>query len=187
VLATLARLHLGTRDWPIGKDVTQSWTWTPEMTASAISLVPPSVDPVFAECLSRFEREAQTLFEARCWISGDPNPRNWGERSDGSAVLFDWELFGPGSSALDLAIIVPGLGDIETFQQVVDRYAVALIALADHGLTLPNARELAVAKAATVARLVHEQRSGRAQVPDELMEWIAASFPRWVSDVGRPG
>jgi aminoglycoside phosphotransferase (APT) family kinase protein len=59
-------------------------------------------------------QNAQALWQRidhnRCCISGDPNPTNWRVRDDGTLVLVDWERFGYGTPAIDLAILMPGLG-----------------------------------------------------------------------------
>jgi aminoglycoside phosphotransferase (APT) family kinase protein len=179
---TLAQLHVETQDWPEADDTSPSWMWTPEMTSSAVSFFGSARKQDLADALTRLERESQPLFEPHCWICGDPNPRNWGMRADGSAVLFDWELFGPGSPAMDLAIVVPGLGDLSAFQRVVDGYAAARSVLDGEALEeLPTARELALGKAATVVRLLHEHRSGTAKIPDSLLTRVAESFPLLVA------
>jgi hypothetical protein len=72
--------------------------------------------------------EAQHAFAALpprdCCISGDPNPTNWRVRDDGTLVLLDWEKFGYGTPAFDLAITIPGLGtdDGSTESRVAAKY-----------------------------------------------------------------
>ncbi len=83
------------------------------MTQAAFDWLPG----IESEALEQPQREHAAISEPWCWISGDPNPRNWGLRADGTPVLFDWELFGPGTPATDLAIIVPGLGTLTDYKQ----------------------------------------------------------------------
>lgn len=56
---------------------------------------------------------SKDIFAKLCCISGDPNPTNWGIRNNNQLVLFDWERIGYGSPAIDLAIIIPGLGTVD--------------------------------------------------------------------------
>lgn len=58
-----------------------------------------------------------------CCISGDTNPTNWHLR-DGQIVLVDWERFGYGTPALDLGVMIPGIGneDTSTEQAVAAKY-----------------------------------------------------------------
>lgn len=60
--------------------------------------------------LIKAQEDSQQLFKPYCWINADTNPTNWGVRKDGSVVLFDWERISCGSPAVDLSIIMPGLG-----------------------------------------------------------------------------
>ncbi|WP_390909508.1 phosphotransferase family protein [Pantoea ananatis] len=50
------------------------------------------------------------------------NAGNWGKRENGELVLFDWERFGPGSPATDLAPLVKGMGREEDYRAIARRY-----------------------------------------------------------------
>jgi hypothetical protein len=116
VIAALRELHELRLDLPM-----MTWfvpAWTEEMSQAFLRWA-PECD---AAILERVRERAQTLFEPRVWISGDPNPTNWGVRPNGSLALFDWERFGRGTAALDLAITIPGLGTREDFQRVAKEY-----------------------------------------------------------------
>jgi aminoglycoside phosphotransferase (APT) family kinase protein len=84
--------------------------WTDELTNGASAWFARSTEAqVVLERLNR----AQALWERinlTCCMSGDPNPTNWRVRDDGTLVLVDWERFGYGMPAIDLAILMPGLG-----------------------------------------------------------------------------
>jgi len=116
VMTALRRVHQA------GLEVPHSgWfvpAWTEDMSAAFLRWA-PECD---AEALARVRRRAQTLFEPRVWISGDPNPTNWGMRAKGTLALFDWERFGRGTPTLDLAITIPGLGTPDDFRRVADAY-----------------------------------------------------------------
>jgi aminoglycoside phosphotransferase (APT) family kinase protein len=83
--------------------------WTAEMTAAAVACVPSEERSDVRSRLLAIQERTAALFEPHCLISGDPNPTNWGLRADGTVVLFDWERFGLGAPALDVAISMPGL------------------------------------------------------------------------------
>jgi aminoglycoside phosphotransferase (APT) family kinase protein len=142
-----------------------------------------SVGPVPA-CGCRLRQASQPIFAPWCWISGDPNPLNWGLRADGSLVLFDWELFGPGTPAIDLAIIIPGLGNAVQYAAVADYY-VDLWACQPDPLPWTNAqlaRNVALAKIASVVRLLAAHADGSARVGDELVSWLVNKTPAWIGE-----
>jgi thiamine kinase-like enzyme len=93
-------------------------TWTQAMNAHALQFLPKHLE----EKLEEFRALAQPLLELRNLISGDPNPMNWGVLENGDPVLFDWDRFGLGTPALDLAITVPGLGSSEDYANVAATY-----------------------------------------------------------------
>jgi thiamine kinase-like enzyme len=84
--------------------------WTEDMTNTVLGCFARSMK---AQVLLERLRKAQTLWQHMnflCCITGDPNPTNWCVRDDGKLVLVDWERFGYGTPAVDLAILMPGLG-----------------------------------------------------------------------------
>jgi aminoglycoside phosphotransferase (APT) family kinase protein len=157
------------------------------MTQSALGCLPERATDL-EPLLAGLQREAQVLDQPWCWISGDPNPRNWGLRNGTEPVLFDWELFGPGVPATDLAIIVPGLGDRATFARVAAAYHASW----DGQDPLPwdtteLARQIAVAKVATVVQLLDSHITGCAEVSPELLRWLAGSVPGWIEQMAHEG
>jgi aminoglycoside phosphotransferase (APT) family kinase protein len=126
--------------------------------------------------LERLQRESEADSDPWCWISGDPNPRNWGLRDDGTPVLFDWELFGPGTPATDLAIIVPGLGSLTDYANVAAAYLAASEAAPGWDIEQLS-RQIAVSKVATVVQLLHGHVAGAAQVDSDLLDWLRAAAP----------
>lgn len=99
--------------------------WNDHMTELALDWFARSTE---AEEIRAQLIEAQHAFGALpttdCCISGDPNPSNWCLRDDGTLVLLNWEKFGYGTPAFDLAITIPGLGtdDRSTESHVVEKY-----------------------------------------------------------------
>jgi Ser/Thr protein kinase RdoA (MazF antagonist) len=184
IIAILARLHAATRATPLDLPEIEPHDWRPAATRAALSYLPPEHAAALAPILDRLQQEHAALDEDWCWISGDPNPRNWGLRDDGTPVLFDWELFAPGVPATDLAIIVPGLGTPSAYAGVATAYLAAWDApepLPWDAATL--ARQIAVAKVATVVQLLDSHANGSANVSEELVMWLASAIPDWLGAV----
>lgn len=97
--------------------------WTDEMTARACQLLETS--PQQQRQLCEMQTLTQPLFATQRWISGDPNPKNWGVGANGRLYLFDWERFGLGDPALDLAITIPGFRSRPDFEHVAQTYLAA--------------------------------------------------------------
>lgn len=187
VTSVLARLHQATHDWNPGLPEHAGGRWTESATAETIGCFPPAVAADFAPLLRDLHQEAGRLQQRWCWISGDPSPPNWGLRADGSVVLFDWELFRPGVPASDLAPSVPGLGSVQGFRQAARGYLEACRAL---NVAVPwsedeLARDVAVAKVATVVLLLRESTNGEARVPAELVATLVERVPGWLRSLTR--
>lgn len=84
--------------------------WDHRLTESVLALYSDKTGNQLQLLLIKTQEDSQQLFKPYCWISADTNPTNWGVRKDGSVVLFDWERISCGSPAIDLSIIMPGLG-----------------------------------------------------------------------------
>ena len=179
VVAILARLHATTRAQPPRLPATAPHRWLPESTTAALGCLKPDDAAALAPMLERLQRESEADSDPWCWISGDPNPPNWGLRDDGTPVLFDWELFGPATPATDLAIIVPGLGSLTDYKNVAAAYLPASGAAPGWDVDRLS-RQIAVAKVATVVQLLHGHVAGAAQVDSDLLEWLRAAAPAWI-------
>jgi hypothetical protein len=182
IVAILARLHATTRAQPPDLPVLERHFWSPEATSAALSFLRPNDATALAPMLERLQRESEADSDPWCWISGDPNPRNWGLRDDGTPVLFDWELFGPGMPATDLAIIVPGLGTPTDYANVAAAYLDASEAAPGWDIERFS-RQIAVAKVATVVQLLYGHVTGTAQVSRSLLTWLHADAPDWIRTI----
>ncbi len=60
-----------------------------------------------------------------CLVWGDANPHNWAMADDSSPVLLDWQRWGIGSRAFDLATFTPGLADRAAARWVAEEYRAA--------------------------------------------------------------
>jgi hypothetical protein len=181
VLSVLARLHRATRDWGADVHPSPTVTWTDTATEAAAGCFPGAVAVEQAAVLRQLQEEARHLRTGWCWIAGDASPPNWGVRHDGSVALFDWELFRPGMPAVDLATTVPGLGEPPAYRHTADAYLAAARAAA---LTVPwsadqLARDIALAKVATVVLLLQAHATGAARVPADVIDRLTATVPEW--------
>ncbi len=183
IITILARLHAVTRAQPPNVPDAPVFRWTDEMTASACSC-PQTLDAATKARLSRLQFAAQSRLTPWCWISSDPNPRNWGVRADVTPVLFDWEQFGPGHPATDLAIIVLGLGDLDQYRRTASAYLAASVADVPSRWDADSLGSLiGIAKAATVVQLLHGHVNGTANVSDDLLNWLVDAVPAWVRTI----
>lgn len=154
--------------------------WTDAMTAQVLDLFADSTAHL-QDQLVRFQTLSQPLFRVKRWISGDPNPANWGLRADGSIVLFDWERLGLGAPALDLAISVPGLGQPADFQAVAAGYlAHDSPAQPDRAAVEELAREIAIAKTWNVVEFLSMAASGDPALQSRIPA-LAQALPAWLA------
>lgn len=183
VLTTLCKLHAATLDEPIAMPDLFEPRWTEEMTKAALSLFPSATAAGLAPVLTSLEYEAQPLFEPRCSISGDPNPMNWGVRSDGAAVLFDWERFGRGTPAIDLGIITPGLGDsaaatnlardyISEWQRTTNSQPWSIQELS---------RDISLAKAWVAVEFLANHATSGTSATAGTADWLVGAVPSWIN------
>lgn len=177
LLGVLYRLHQSTLPESIAPFRP---AWTDDMTAQVVDLLPASTAHLGTEVV-RFQTLSQPLFAVDRWISGDPNPANWGLRVDGSIVLFDWERLGLGAPALDLAISVPGLGQAADFQLVTARYLEHNPALATTDTAIEElAGEIAIAKTWNVVEFLSMAVAGDDTIQARIPALIQA-LPAWLT------
>ncbi|MBZ2174678.1 aminoglycoside phosphotransferase family protein [Schnuerera sp. xch1] len=92
--------------------------WDHRLTESVLAFYSDKTGNQLQPLLIKAQEDSQQLFKPYCWINADTNPTNWGVRKDGSVVLFDWERISCGSPAIDLSIIMPGLGTPDNFLEL---------------------------------------------------------------------
>jgi hypothetical protein len=184
VLTALRRLHVATWDQPPPYRGMFRPRWTEAASDAAMARFPPSVAAEIGPLLRALRRGSAHLFRPRCAISGDPNPANWGLRAGGGVVLYDWERYGRGTPALDLAITVPGLGDAGAFRLVATRYADIASASIDPGPdpgpveTLE--RDIGLAKVWTVVEFLATLGPTTDDRAATVADWLASSVPDWI-------
>lgn len=185
VVAVLARLHeLPLVALPNLPDPFRP-AWADDLTAAALRGLPATVAAALAPRLCALQHASQPLFAPRCFITGDPNPTNWGVRDDGTVVLFDWERFGRGTPALDLALALPGLGNGAAFEQMAARYLAKRRRLTS---SWPPAvasltREIALAKAWSVVEFLGGPAASTGQRGEAIAGSLMAKIPAWIEQI----
>ena len=144
--------------------------WTDAMTTTAKHAL--GLD------LSQLAHDTRGLLIGDTPVSGDPNPRNWGVRADGSVALFDWERAGLASPAVDVAITLPGLPTRHEADDAAAAYSSARQRLGAP-LEVPlHAHSLLLLKLWTAVELLDEHR------PDDALrdtqQWLIGALPAWI-------
>lgn len=183
VLEVLGRLHRA--KLPPGLDQTQLYKleWTDTITDNALVL-PGTASEQVEPILQRWQPDFQHLFTPRVPISADPNPGNWGIRSDGSPVLFDWERFSLGTPAVDVAILIPGLPDKATFRQYAESYRkINGSEIAETGTLEEFARDVKIAKVWTVLEFLYIYTTRQSGIAREKIEYLCGRLPGWLESL----
>jgi hypothetical protein len=175
-LPIMAALHR-VRNVPCGETYRPVWTEHMDKAAQRALGLPDS----WTERISIIRKMSSFIFEPVSPCSGDPNPTNWGVRSDGAVVLYDWERFCFAHPAVDLSILVPGLGDITSYERIAQRYLLACDASFRVASSDELTRSIALTKIWTVVELLWNWSEGRAPglgnaqfLRDSAVSWIDA-------------
>ncbi len=151
--------------------------WSQADTNEALSVL--CLPEVVNEKIRHIQQLGHELFEESCLISGDSNEGNWGTRDNGELVLFDWERFGYGSPAIDLAPLVPRMGSQAEYETIIERYQRHSSLLSGDRLL----RHLVMAKCwliIEVTNLLTRREKPQAQ---QYLEWYRQQVPRWLESV----
>lgn len=151
------------------------WPLADTDEALSVLCLPEAVN----EKIRHIQQVGHELFEKSCLISGDSNEGNWGTRNNGELVLFDWERFGYGSPAIDLAPLVPRMGSLAEYETIIERYLRHSSLLSGDRLL----RHLVMAKCwliIEVTNLLTRREKPQAQ---QYLEWYRQQVPRWLASV----
>ncbi|GHA32685.1 phosphotransferase family protein [Photobacterium aphoticum] len=167
----LAQLHCSPYIPPF--DV-KTHEWTDSATELALSELnlPQSAQQAVRSIQSR----SSCLFKYAGLISGDTNEGNWGKRSNGELVLFDWERFGYGSPAIDLAPLVSGLGTIADYKSIVENYI-------QYHSTIPKdtlVTHLIIAKCWIMIEVVNILVNRKKPETELYLNWYRQHAPSWL-------
>lgn len=97
-------------------------------------------------------------------------------------MLYDWERFGRGTPALDLAISIPGLGDNASYARLAQSYAEEWREAIG---TRPSpfrelSRDIGIAKVWSVVEFLSLHASDAANIPDQMIDRLVGIVPQWV-------
>lgn len=171
VLSMLARLH--------GYPPDPSWIYHPHgwsVAALEASLALLALPDSAARQMRCFHQYSGALFRHPGLISGDSNAGNWGRRDTGEWVLFDWERFGTGSPAIDLAPLIKGMGTLQSFTELADRYRL----IAGYPDARDLAKEIAIAKAWIVTEVVLLLHARQKSDYQRYLSWYREHLPGWL-------
>ncbi|WP_421218510.1 phosphotransferase family protein [Aeromonas jandaei] len=172
--AQLANLHNANYQ-PDFAVKTHGWSLVDTNEALSVLCLPEAVN----EKIRHIQQLGHELFEESCLISGDSNEGNWGTRDNGELVLFDWERFGYGSPAIDLAPLVPRMGSLAEYETIIERYLRHSSLLSGDRLL----RHLVMAKCwliIEVTNLLTRREKPQAQ---QYLKWYRQQVPNWLESV----
>lgn len=151
--------------------------WTNVATTEALSILdlPESAQ----SSIKLMQSLSSCIFECSGLISGDTNDGNWGTRANGELVLFDWERFGHGSPAIDLAPLVSGLGAVSEYELIIWQYS-------QYNSSLPEAelmKDLIIAKCWIIIEVVNILVSRNNPETTKYINWYRSNVPQWLASV----
>lgn len=170
----LASLH-NSRYQPDFALKAHSWSLADTDAALSVLCLPESA----SETIHHIQQLGHELFAEPCLISGDSNEGNWGTRDNGELVLFDWERFGYGSPAIDLAPLVPQVGSLAEYEAIIEHYLRHSSLLSGDRLL----RHLIMAKCwliIEVTNLLTRREKPQAQ---RYLDWYRQRVPHWLDSV----
>jgi hypothetical protein len=153
--------------------------WTSSLTQAAVQRLDRDDRDRTAGVVDRLRHEADRWLTGDVLVSGDPSPPNWGQRDDGTLVLFDWERAGVATPAVDVAITVPGMPTRDQLEIVAAEYLQVQHRAHVHWSHEDFTRGLAVVKTWSYLELLAEQRDDAALV--EVQHRLARALPAWVA------
>lgn len=175
-IVMLGRLHCfpANSEW---RYHTHSWS----QLALEKSLILLALPDKSAQQFRLFQKCSDVLFGHQSLISGDSNAGNWGRRVNGDLVLFDWERFGKGSPAIDLAPLIKGMGTKQTFIDIAERYS----QLTSQYHLNDLAREIAIAKTWIVTEVIVLLDERQKTALPLYLNWYREHLPDWLDDVAK--
>lgn len=119
------------------------------------------------------------LFGPSGLISGDSNDGNWGVRDSGELVLFDWERFGFGSPAIDLAPLVKGMGSLDDYLHIIEKYLFYNSSLSDRSLL----KQLIIAKMWIAIEVTNLLKIRQKAGAERYFNWYRMHLPMWLNTI----
>jgi len=131
--------------------------------------------------LHKIKTASDLLFCPDGLLSGDSNAGNWARRADGDIVLFDWERFGWGSPAIDLAPLIKGMGTPTDYYALAEHYCRINKRYAVKELS----RVIAIAKAWIVTEVMMLLCTRKKPALPLYTEWYRKHLPCWLSQISQ--
>lgn len=170
----LANIH---RASPLISECLKHHEWSEQQTENALDLI--KLPQIAVEAVKRIQSQSSVLFNTDGIISGDTNDGNWGKRANGELVLFDWERFGKGSPAIDLAPLVYRMGSLADFEVIVDNYLKYNSDISRSDLL----RHLIIAKCWIVVEVVNLMHARQKEQLQMYLKWFREVLPNWLDTV----
>lgn len=171
-LAVLARLHTS----GVYHEQLSAEVWPEAMNHSAAL---PFAKPELAfTLLEQARRLSGPVLAGHHIVSGDPNGGNWGLRTNGQLVLFDWERVGLGSAALDLAGVAYGEPNDDEFAAIASLYLSFRPSLRQ--LLPALVTEIKIARIYFAALLLSRHQIGERLLPAAILSYYRQRFLPWV-------
>lgn len=181
VIEYLAKIH----NLPVTSKIPNLYrpVWDDSMNLRVLDCFDPKDHKKLTGLLGPICAKAQHLFEPQCMISGDPNPKNWGLRTDGSLVQFDWQYIGLGTPALDLAISICSSENHNTCENVAKIYLQKTTDEAfKHNTSVAElASSIMLGCVWNYIRFLDRYMAGKVNVSEKVIDHIAEFFPDWIS------
>lgn len=174
VIRQLARLH---EFPPLPNTPTHLHTWSLNDTESALRAL--AMDAETERYFYRAQAQSAVLFEHHHLISGDTTPGNWGVRRNGQRVLFDWERFSLGCAAIDLAPMIPGMGNADTIGATCRHYRCYRATVAQGELEL----RVVLAKSWIVVEVVNILQRCAHPDTERYLTWYRQTLPGWAKEM----
>ena len=152
-------------------------SWDAGSTDSAMQVL--NLPQVTQDSIRTIEQLSCELFNDKGLISGDTNEGNWGVRDNGELVLFDWERFGVGSPAIDLAPLVRGLGSVSEYESIIERYSRYSGSFSQDKLL----RQLILAKVWLIVDVTNILASRAKSSASIYFDWYRTHVPHWLMSV----
>ncbi|MCY9825072.1 phosphotransferase family protein [Vibrio chagasii] len=151
--------------------------WSTCDTESALTSL--NLPQVTQDSLLRIQQHSDVLFNHNTLLSGDSNEGNWGRRDNGELVLFDWERFGYGSPAIDLAPLVSRMGTLSDYEFIVDQYLPHNNLISREDLI----KQLIIAKSWIVVEVTNILVSRNNPEASKYIHWFREQLPTWLASV----
>lgn len=170
----LARLH-GSECIPAF--ATRKHEWNRASTERALKFL--NLPDTIQNSIESIQSLSAPLFNHSGLISGDTNDGNWRTRANSDLVLFDWERFGYGSPAIDLAPLVQGLGNLSEYQMVIEQYIQHNSFLTAKELE----KQIIIAKCWIIIEVTNLLISRNNPEASKYINWYRENIPTWLVSV----